>query len=257
MLQYHGRSDRHGQLICWGILFDLMLTSDLLRWHVESGKVVFGINHTLRSFSPEKKKRLDLVLCRPKAGAAVPRRPQTLRTLVDKHGIELTPRQQGLLESLPVITEGPVGSVLVALEAKACMTEHIKALPRLYDELNSSHQIVHGHSSQALSIGFFMVNAAEEFYSPTNTGNPGPNKHRQPHALQRAVAQVADLPRRSHHSSQGFDGLGIVVVDMVNDGFSPCRRVTAPPAPAEDDVLHYDSMVQRMAHEYDTRFSMI
>lgn len=176
---------------------------------------------------------------------------------MDKHGIELTPRQQRLLESLPVIAEGPVGSVLVALEAKACMTEHIKALPRLYDELNSSHQIVHGHSSQALSIGFFMVNAAEEFYSPTNTGNPGPNKHRQPHALQRAVAQVADLPRRSHHSSQGFDGLGIVVVDMVNDGFSPCRLVTAPPAPAEDDVLHYDSMVQRMAHEYDTRFSMI
>ncbi|MFC7637292.1 hypothetical protein ACFQWA_14920 [Streptomyces thermogriseus] len=67
MLQYHGRSDRHSQIICWGILFDLMLTSDLLRWHVESGKVVFGINHTLRSFSPEKKKRLDLVLCRPKA----------------------------------------------------------------------------------------------------------------------------------------------------------------------------------------------
>ncbi|MEU8622059.1 hypothetical protein [Streptomyces sp. NPDC048623] len=257
MLQYHGRSDRHGQLICWGILFDLMLTSDLLRHHVESGKVVFGINHTLRSFSPEKKKRLDLVLCRPKAGAPAPRRPQTLSTLVDKHGIELTFRQQRLLDSLPEITEGPVGSVLVALEAKACMTEHIKALPRLYDELNSSHQIVHGHSSQALSIGFFMVNAAEEFYSPTNLANPGPNKHRQPHALRRAVAQVADLPRRSHHSSQGFDGLGIVVVDMVNDGVSPCQLVTAPPAPAEDDVLHYDSMVQRMAHEYDTRFSMI
>ncbi|GAA1016767.1 hypothetical protein [Streptomyces thermogriseus] len=256
MLQYHGRSDRHSQIICWGILFDLMLTSDLLRWHVESGKVVFGINHTLRSFSPEKKKRLDLVLCRPKAGAAAPRRPHTLHTLVDKHGIELTPRQQKLLDSLPVITEGPVGNVLVALEAKACMTEHLKALPRLYDELNSSHQIVHGHSSQALSIGFFMVNAAEEFYSPTNRANPGPNVHKQPHALNRAVAQVAALPRRSHHSSQGFDGLGIVVVDMVNDGISPCRLVTTPPAPAEDDVLHYDSMVQRMAHEYDTRFSM-
>ncbi|WP_051857731.1 hypothetical protein [Streptomyces cellulosae] len=257
MLQYHGRSDRHGQLICWGILFDLMLTSDLLRSHVESGKVVFGINHTLRSFSPEKKKRLDLVLCRPKAGAPAPKKPRTLQTLVNKHGIELTAEQQALLDDLPVIKEGPVGNVLVALEAKACMTEHIKALPRLYDELNSSHQIVHGHSSQALSIGFFMVNAADEFYSPTNTANPGPNKHNQPHALQRAVAQVTDLPRRSHHSSQGFDGLGIVVVDMNNDGTSPCKLVTTPPAPAEDDVLHYESMVQRMAHEYDTRFSII
>ncbi|MFB7461399.1 hypothetical protein [Streptomyces sp. NPDC056188] len=255
MRQYHGRSDRHGQLICWGILFDLMLTSDLLRAHVEAGKVAFGINHTLRSFSPEKKKKLDLVLCRPKAGAPPPKKPRTLQSLVKKHGIELTPAQQALLDNLPVIEEGAVGNVLVALEAKACMTEHIKALPRLYDELNSSHQIVHGHSSQALSIGFFMVNAATEFFSPTN--EPGPNKHKQPHAMERAIKQVTELPRRSHHSSQGFDGLGIVVIDMINDGTSPCKLVTTPPAPAADDVLHYDSMVQRMAHEYDIRFASI
>ncbi|WP_406485019.1 hypothetical protein [Streptomyces microflavus] len=257
MLQYHGRSDRHGQLICWGILFDLMLHSHVLRSHVEAGKVVFGINHTLRSFSPEKRKRLDLVLCRPKAGALPPSRPRTLQTIADRHGIELSPEQQGLLDGLPLIQEGPVGNVLVALEAKACMTEHIKALPRLYDELNSSHQIVHGHSSQALSIGFFMVNAANEFYSPTNTANPGPNINPQPRAMERAIAQVTDLPRRSHHSSQGFDGLGIVVVDMNNDGTSPCKLVATPPAPADDDVLHYNSMLQRMAHEYDSRFSMI
>ncbi|MFH8587380.1 hypothetical protein ACSHWO_14610 [Streptomyces sp. HUAS TT3] len=259
MLQYHGRSDRHGQLICWGILFDLMLNSQVLRSHVEDGKVVFGINHTLTSFSPEKKKRLDLVLCRPKAGAPGPKKPRTLQSMatMEKYGIELSSEQQTMLDDLPVIKEGPVGSVLVALEAKACMTEHIKALPRLYDELNSSHQIVHGHSSQALSIGFFMVNAAEEFYSPTNLNKPGPNKHKQPHAMERAVAQVAGLPRRSHHTSQGFDGLGIVAVDMNNDGTSPCTLVSTSPAPAPDDVLHYDSMIQRMAHEYDSRFSMI
>ncbi|MFC9700330.1 hypothetical protein ACFTWD_06500 [Streptomyces sp. NPDC056943] len=257
MLQYHGRSDRHGQLICWGILFDLMLNSNVLRSHVEAGKVVFGINHTLRSFSPEKTKRLDLVLCRPKAGATVKKKPRTLQAIADRHGIELSAEQQALLDGLPLLQEGPVGNVLVALEAKACMTEHIKALPRLYDELNSSHQIVHGHSSQALSIGFFMVNAADEFHSPTNTTKPGPNKHKQPHAMQRAIAQVADLPRRSHHSSQGFDGLGIVVVDMNNDGISPCKLVSTAPAPADDDVLHYDSMLQRMAHEYDSRFAMI
>ncbi|MFE9392956.1 hypothetical protein [Streptomyces sp. NPDC006784] len=257
MLQYHGRSDRHGQLICWGILFDLMLNSAVLRSHVEAGKVVFGINHTLRSFSPEKKKKLDLVLCRPKAGAPSPSKPRTLHTIADKHGIELSSEQQAMLDGLPVIQEGPVGNVLVALEAKACMTEHIKALPRLYDELNSSHQIVHGHSSNALSIGFFMVNAADEFHSPTNSDKPVPNRHKQPHALERAVAQVSELPRRGHHTSQGFDGLGIVVVNMNNDGTSPCKLVNTSPAPAPDDVLHYDSMVQRMAHEYDARFSVL
>lgn len=58
------------------------------------------------------------------------------------------------------------------------MTAHSKALPRLFDELNSSHQIVHGASSHALSVGFAMVNA----------------------------------------SDTGYDGLAIVVVRMRNDG---------------------------------------
>lgn len=43
------------------------------------------------------------------------------------------------LGSLPELPRAPVGAVLMALEAKAAMTEHVKALPRLYDELNSSH----------------------------------------------------------------------------------------------------------------------
>ena len=38
------------------------------------------------------------------------------------------------------------------------MTAHVKSLPRLYDELNSSHQIVHGASNNALSIGMVTVN---------------------------------------------------------------------------------------------------
>ena len=37
------------------------------------------------------------------------------------------------------------------------MTAHTRALPRLYDELNSSHLCVHGASRQALAIGFVVI----------------------------------------------------------------------------------------------------
>ena len=31
--QYHPRSDYHSKIACWGILFDLLVCSDLLRAH--------------------------------------------------------------------------------------------------------------------------------------------------------------------------------------------------------------------------------
>jgi len=51
------------------------------------------------------------------------------------------------------------------MEAKACMTAHQRALPRLYDELNSSHLTVHGAADHAIAAGFVMVNAATKFLS--------------------------------------------------------------------------------------------
>jgi hypothetical protein len=137
--QYHSRSDRHSKIACWGVLFDLLQTSALLRAHVADGKVVFGVNHVMRDFVNNKKKALDLVLCRPGEAEGSPkRRPATLEALAERWGISLTGDQLAKMSSLPLISEGPVGAVLVALEAKATMTEHSKAGPRLYDELNSS-----------------------------------------------------------------------------------------------------------------------
>ncbi|MGW7343340.1 hypothetical protein [Streptomyces sp. NPDC054854] len=256
-VQYHPRSDRHSKVACWGIMFDLMQTSGLLRSHVESGKVAFGINHKMVDFVNDKEKDLDLVLCRPGTSTGQKRKPYTLASLAKKWGIELTGDEQSRFEDLPVITEAPVGQVLVALEAKACMTEHGKAGPRLYDELNSSHQIVHGATSQALAVGFCMVNAADKFYSPTNRHNgPDANVHKQPHAVQKAIDAVSRLPRRSGSSDRGYDGFGIVVVDLPNDG-TAVKLVTKAPAPAVGNIFHYDSMLHRVAHEYDTNFKNI
>ncbi len=182
--QYHSRSDHHSKVACWGIIFDLMLNCALLKRHVTAGKVAFGINQEMRDFQHDRKKNLDLVLCTPAADQRL-KQDVTLPSLADHYEIELTALERGALTALPLLQRAPVGSVLMALEAKACMTAHQRALPRLYDELNSSHLTVHGATDQAISAGFVMINTATTYLSPDlNKGNrttaPEQSIHNQP-----------------------------------------------------------------------------
>ncbi|MDP3713414.1 MAG: hypothetical protein Q8R60_13145 [Mycobacteriales bacterium] len=258
--QYHSRSDRHSKVGSWGVALDLISTSSLLRQHAEQGKVVLGVNHTMTDFATGRKKDLDLVIARP--GTPGSSKGLTFAGLAARYGIPLTPAESDLLEALPDVPVAEVGAVLVALEAKATMTAHVKSLPRLYDELNSSHLCVHGASRQALAIGYIQVNAAAEFLSPvvnnraTTAETAEVTRHRQPADTLRVLQKVAEMPRRSSSSESGFDGLGVTVLDLRNDG-GPVTIVDAPPAPQPGDPFHYDSMIVRMANEYDTTFARI
>lgn len=258
--QYHPRSDHHSKVACWGIVLDLLVACPLLRRHVGEGKVFFGINHQMRDFVHNKSKDLDLVICTPSSGKSIAR-PRSLQSMVEQYGIVLTTEERHSLSELPNITEAPVGGVLIALEAKACMTAHQKALPRLHDELNSSHQIVHGASEQAIAVGLAMVNIATRFLSPI------PNKHMkivgaswtehdQPKAAGLAAKMLYDLPRRSKVADTGFDAFATVVIDCTNDG-GPVTLLEAPPAPTPLDGHHYATMIDRLAHAYATRFTDI
>jgi len=257
--QYHSQSDRHSQVSCWAVLFDLLRESALLRSHVAQGKVYFGVNHSMVDFVNRKKKKLDLVICRPD-GAPTGR---SFADLAGDQKVVLTSAQRAELAALPVLLESPVGAVLVALEAKACMTAHSKSLPRLFDELNSSHQIVHGASNNALSIGMVTVNVADEFISPGFNKQPDPamrtviSKHKQPGAALTVMGMVETLPRRTSRSSTGYDGLGVIALRLRNDGVTPVEVHTAAPAPKPGEIFHYESMIRRMANEYDSAFARI
>lgn len=255
--QYHSRSDHHSKVACWGIVFDLLRTNPLLRRHVKDGTVHFGINHEMRDFVHDRKKNLDLVLCTALGGGGT-RPPLTLGSMADGYSIDLTTQEQSELDALPVLQRAPVGSVLMALEAKACMTAHQRALPRLYDELNSSHLTVHGASDQAIAAGFAMVNLSSRYLSPDlNKGNRATNPewsvHNQPRDAQLAIDKIRQLPKRSKIGDTGYDALSIVVIECPNDG-SPVGLVTAPPAPQSGDIYHYASMIDRLGHIYATRF---
>ena len=55
--QYHPRSDHHSKLCCWALMFDLMVTCDLLLSQIKSGKVKFGINHPINDQFRDRKKK--------------------------------------------------------------------------------------------------------------------------------------------------------------------------------------------------------
>lgn len=259
--QYHSRSDSHSKVGCWGVLFDLLQQSRVLRGHAQTGKVIFGVNFEMRDFGTGRKKKLDLLIARPSANVTASK-PKTLADLAAAWSVLLTPAQRSALAALPPLYSGPVGAVLMALEAKAAMTAHQRALPRLYDELNSSHLTVHGASRGALAVGLAMVNVSPTFVSPDlNPHPPGTSgqtvivsRHAQPADAAGVIAKVREIPRRTSAQTEGYDGLGVVVVHASNNGVTPVSLVSGPPAPQVGDILHYDTMVTRVANEYDNAF---
>jgi hypothetical protein len=254
--QYHPRSDHHSKVACWGILFDLLRHSKLLREHIASGQLIFGINHEMRDFRTGRKKDLDLVLARPGAGPTQ-RRLTTFRSLVDRWGIVLSEDEREILQELPNAVQSPVGAVHVALEAKACKTEHGKARPRLYDELNSSHDAVHGSAEMAIAVGFVMINVSDHFISPELNKFGGlvrVTDHKQPRVTEAVIEKVLEIPRRATTSAQGFDALAIVVINCANDGATPVQVIQGHPAPEPGDPVHYDSMIGRVVQLYESRF---
>jgi hypothetical protein len=265
--QYHSQSDRHSKVACWGLTLDLMSRCSLLQDHVAAGKVGLGINHELRDFRNNKKKNLDLVLCRigppdtkggPKGGA---RSATDFAGLARAYGLELSATEQHALTVLPQLPIAGVATVLVATEAKAAMTAFLKARPRLKDELTSSHQTIHGDNESAIAAGLVLINGAATFISPSLNKHdlklvaPVISQHKQPSDAEKVVSGLRDIQRRSAPSDAGFDALGVVVVNCRNDG-SPITRITAhPPAPDAADDFDYARFVDRVAHLYSTRFS--
>lgn len=258
--QYHSRSDHHSKVACWGLLLDLLQHCALLRSHAAAGFVGFGINHEMHDFRTGRKKNLDLVICRPRAEKPDARsRRLTFAERAAAIELVLDANARAVLEALPTVHEFPVGAVLVAVEAKACMTAFGKARPRLYDELNSSHQTIHGDSIHTVAAGLAMVNVAEEFISPDlnkfdlATHATVVSRHNQPRDAERVIEKLHEIPRRAREGEEGFDAFGITVINCKNDG-SPVALIEAPPAPPPGDIYHYEGTVHRLAQLYEHKF---
>lgn len=230
--RYHPRSDAHSIELCRLILDDLLARCDLLRDQAARGVVAYGINLKHR-WPSGKSKTLDLAIGIPEH--ALPTAP--------KAGIH---RVKDLVE------------VLVACEAKTVMTEHGKSQPRIFDELSSSHEIVHGGRPNGIAAGITVVNIAETFVSPLRQQEGRAlyvSPHDQPHVAERMVKHLRGLVTRERPEGVGFDAYCTIVVNCDNQGDASVWP--APPAPQPGEPDHYDTFIERIARFYVERFSGI
>jgi hypothetical protein len=141
------------------------------------------------------------------------------------------------------------------LEAKTVMTEHGKSQPRVFDELGSSHEIVHQGDREAIAVGVTVVNIATTFVSPLRQQKRrklNVSQHKQPHAADRMIEHLRGLPIRDSIDGVGFDAYAKIVVDCDNQG--PATLWTNPPAPQPGERDHYATFVERVARAYSIRF---
>ncbi len=226
---YHSRSDAHSIALCTLILEDLLRACPALSRDALADRIVYGIN-ARHTFPNGKTKTLDLAI-------------GTTKLILEKTRFART------------IFPGQIERVLIACEAKTVMTEHSKSQPRVFDELGSSHEIVHQGDREALAAGVTVVNIAKTFVSPLRQKNAEElhvSQHKQPRAAERMVNHLRGLPIRDAADGVGFDAYATIVIDCDNQG--PAFLWTDPPAPQPGDADHYDTFISRLSSGYASRF---
>jgi hypothetical protein len=228
---YHSRSDAHSIVLCQLIMDDLLEACPVLREQGAAGKVAYGINAEFKWALSQKTKTIDLAV--------------------------------GIPSSATILIDGNIrraerfSEVFISCEAKAVMTEHKKSQPRLFDELGSSHQIVHQGRQDAIAAGITVLNIAPTFVSPLrNQRSETPLQvtiHRQPAVAASMRTHLLGLPLREDVGSVGFDAYCTVVVNCDNQ--TGCSLHTETPAPQPGDPDHYNTFVRRIADFYTARFS--
>ncbi len=228
--RYHSRSDSHSKALCTLIIQDIVAACTMLADHARQGSIVYAINHRHEWPNSGKKKAIDLAF-----------------------GL---PVEEPALRGEESIRLGPISQVVFSCEAKTCMTEHSKSQPRIFDELSSSHVIVHAGDPKAIAAGIAVVNIAPKFISPLRQSPGEPLEwtiHKQPQAAAKMIGHLRGLPVRRSSDEPGFDAFATIVINCDNQG--PASLWTEAPAPQPGDVDHYDSFIDAIARAYVRRLS--
>ncbi|MGB6068807.1 MAG: hypothetical protein WBG50_28690 [Desulfomonilaceae bacterium] len=234
--RYHPRSDVHSIMLCHFIMEDFLERCQILREQALRDEVAYGINAQHSWGATQKIKTIDLAVGKP---------------------------SEGLVGSMPNGISGirkvsSFSEVFVSCEAKSVMTEHAKSQPRVYDELSSSHEIVHQGKPDAIAAGVAVVNIADRFVSPlrqiTGEGLHYTN-HKQPRAAERMVNHLRGFPIRDQIGEVGFDAYCTIVIGC--DNIAAANLCETPPAPQPGDRDHYETFLERISLFYTQRFSSI
>lgn len=224
---------------------DLLTSCQLLREQASRGEAAYGINVKHIWKTTGKAKALDLAV-------GVPDKPELPEA---PNEICQVKNAKGKSGEVLFVGQNALSRLLIACEAKAVMTEHSKSQPRLFDELSSSHEIVHQGDQETIATGIVMVNIAPSFVSPLRQRDASRlhySVHDQPRVAARMIQHLRGLRIRDHVGQVGFDAFCTFVVDTDNQ--AGCVLHTESPAPQPGDPDHYDTFIQRITRFYTERF---
>jgi len=237
-IQYHSRSDEHSKQLGELIVQDLLDTCPLLAEHAAAGRTVYGINLP-HVWSNGKVKTLDVAI-----GTPLAKRTSNFGARIDK------------------VTGGrnstSLARLLVAIEEKATMTEHSKAQPRMFSELNDAHTIIHQGDRWTISGGIEMLNISPTFISPLRQRPDQAldiTQHNQPQVTRNMVQHLRKLPQRDEVGDVGLDAYCTFVINLDNQGHVSLHE--GPPAPQPGDIDHYQTFLQRICRFYTERFAYL
>jgi hypothetical protein len=241
---YHPRSDAHSRALCRLILEDLIVASPALRAQAEAGQLVYGINCVYTFPISKKIKTLDLAIAKGRPDEEAERIGGVIARAAVLDTVRIGKRKVKRLD---------IERVLISCESKAAMTEHVKAKPRIFDELSSSHEIVHQGDPEAVAAGITVVNIAKTFVSPTRQKGDSliVTKHRQPDVTQQMIEHLRGLPIRVNRSGVGFDAYATIVIECDNQKMATLW--TDPPAPQPGDRDHYDTFLASLSRACEER----
>lgn len=225
---------------------DLLQSCPTLRDQAAKAQIAYGVNVEHFWETSGKAKTLDLAIGIPKEKPLI---------TSDIGRIAGNRRKSG---EVPSVATNVFSRILITCEAKAVMTEHLKSQPRIFDELSSSHEIVHNGDLEAIATGIVMVNVATTFASPLRQTDPTQvyfSRHKQPSVTQRMITHLRGLRIRDKLNDVGFDAFCTFLVDCDNQ--NQCLLHTGYPAPQPGDKDHYDTFIKRIGHYYAERFSTL
>lgn len=222
---YHPRSDKHSNCLSQCIVDDLIEHCPTIRQHAAKGEIVYDLNFTLVTGTATW--NVDLVLGQPSPG-------------------------QHIVQPGAQISRTRPSTVQIAIEIKAVMTEHRKAVKNRKRDFEAHHDHVHRYDQRTIAGGLLIVNGAATFKSPLRLGI---TEHRQPDSLvKHCVEEMRAVAQRNQINGIGLDAKAVIVVDVNNQNIESARYLSSGASPPVGDPMHYDAFIQKICGLYRERF---
>ena len=225
-LGYHPRSAKHSNELVRCVVEDLLTSCPAIARRAAAGELVYDVNFTLWTGTAEW--NVDLVMGQPAIGKPEPPTGKAR------------------------IRRARPSTVQIAMEIKAVMTEHRKAVKNRKRDFEAHHDHVHRYNERAVAAGLLLVNIASTFRSPLR---PTVTVHREPDKLvQHCIDQMRAVAVRTSSPGVGLEAKGIIVVEVDNENLQGASYRSTRPAPPLGDPLHYDAFLQTICQAYTSRF---